>query len=177
MKYFDKFLTVNIKNDEKGLSIFSPWGYWGKSYAIGTDKQKKTLQDTYKKTIIVCSSLILLALILIDSWLMWLCIVACFFYYDISVKKALGSAPISSPAPAFKEKTRKAADNHKLPFLIMIVILAIIFSLGSFGSAIYHASFSKPDIIEIVEDIVVGSLLAYGSIFFGYAIRHKMKGT
>ena len=67
MGYFGEFIDISFKKDEKGRTIFYPWGIFGRGYILPDDK-KDIIRKKLKRSYQVFLTLVILTEIFVSSW-------------------------------------------------------------------------------------------------------------
>jgi hypothetical protein len=128
MGYFDGITGASFKTDEKGNTIFYPWGILGKGYILPEDK-KDSFRTGIKRFLQLSLPLVFLITIFLKWWII-LVFAVFIFGYTIWVNKIKKSLILSSNKLTLSESITNSARSHNLTTLWLLEIGSLLFVLA-----------------------------------------------
>ncbi len=133
MGYFDGLTASSFKTDEKGNTIFYPWGIFGKGYILPEDR-KDSLRQTIKRHMMIFVPLAILCSIFFKIWIAFLLIPLYFFGYGIWVNRQTNGLEVSSDKLTLSDARTSSARSHNMATLWLLEIASLLFVfLGTFN--------------------------------------------
>ncbi len=133
MGYFDGLTASSFKTDEKGHTIFYPWGIFGKGYILPEDR-KDSFRQTIKRHIMIFVPLTILCSIFFKIWIAFLILPLYFFGYGIWVNKQTSGLKVSSDKLTLSDTRASSARAHNAATLWILEIVSLLFVLlGTFN--------------------------------------------
>ncbi|MBN1545705.1 MAG: hypothetical protein JW902_03505 [Syntrophaceae bacterium] len=130
MGYFDGLTDASFKTDEKGNTIFYPWGILGRGYILPEDK-KDSFRNGIKRFLQISLPLVILITVL-KLWLLLLIVLPVFIIgYTIWIKKITKNLNSSSNKLTLSESTINSARSHNLTTLWFLAIGSLLFVVAS----------------------------------------------
>jgi hypothetical protein len=155
MGYFDGLTDASFKTDEKGNTIFYPWGILGKGYILPEDK-KESFRTKIKRFLQISLPLAILITIL-KLWALLLIILPVFILgYTIWMNKITKNLMLSSNKLTLSESTRNSARSHNLTTLWILAASSLLFVAAS--------------IFIIITAPEKWTIAIPGIIFFGFGL-------
>jgi hypothetical protein len=155
MGYFDGLTDASFKTDERGNTIFYPWGILGKGYILPEDK-KDSFRVSIKRFLQVSLPLAILITIL-KLWLLLLIVLPVFILgYTIWINKITRNLILSSNKLTLSESTTNSARSHNLTTLWLLAFSSLLFVVAS--------------IFIIIITPENWSIAISGIIFFGFGL-------
>ena len=164
MGYFDGLTASSFKTDEKGNTIFYPWGIFSSGYIL-PDDIKDDFRKRIKRSIMFFGPLIILLTILFKIWAI-LGLPLYFLGYTIWIKKQTTGLTVSSEKLTFSDATTNSSRSHNLITLWLAEIGAVLFVIAGI---IILVNSPKKWIIGLLGIVFFG-LCAY---IFGKMIKEK----
>jgi hypothetical protein len=155
MGYFDGLTDSSFKRDEKGHTIFYPWGILGKGYILPEDK-KESFRTKIKRFLQISLPLAILITITRLWVLLVIILLVSILWYTIWIKKITKDLILSSYKQTLSESTRNSARSHNLKTLWFLAISSLLFVVAS--------------IFIIISAPEKWTIAIPGIIFFGFGL-------
>jgi hypothetical protein len=172
MGYFDGLTDASFKMDDKGNTIYYPWGIFGKGYILPDDR-KTVFRLSIKRHIISFLTLAILSAIFLKGSLVIFYVLPFYIVgYVLWMKKKIKGLPISPDKLTFADTTTNSARSLNLVTLWLLEICALLFVLlGIFVLLTTPITFPKKWFIGLSCILFFG----WGMYVFGKVIMAKKR--
>lgn len=136
MGYFDGLTASSFKTDEKGNTIYYPWGIFGTGYILPEDK-KDNFRKKIKRHMMVFVPLSIILTVLLKIWAVF-ALPLYFLGYWIWIKKNIEGLAISSAKLTLKDTTTNSARAHNFGTLWLLEISALLFVAAGIIILVYR---------------------------------------
>jgi len=126
MGYFDGLTASSFKTDEKGNTVFYPWGIFGKGYILPEDR-KNSFRQAIKRHMMIFVPLAILCSIIFNIWIAFLMIPLYFFGYGIWVNRQTSGLEVSSGKLTLSDARASSARSHNMATLWLLEICSLLF--------------------------------------------------
>ncbi|MCW8916287.1 MAG: hypothetical protein OQK24_10615 [Magnetovibrio sp.] len=173
MGYFDGLTDAAFKKNDRGDTVFYPWGIFGNGYILDSEETGKSIKSTLKRLYIIVFSIFFIILFLQSfagiflhlSILISLPIIY-LGWHVVTIKRITSGLATTKEKLRFSESLSNSAKSHNLLTLYLLLIASLVLSASGF-------------LMLSAGDIVWGAftmlLFGYGVIVIGKMIRVKKK--
>jgi Na+-translocating ferredoxin:NAD+ oxidoreductase RnfD subunit len=128
MGYFDGLAASSFKKDDKGNTLFFPWGILGKGYLLPEDR-KDDIRRSLKRHM-----MLVVPLAIACSMFTWIGLLVALPLYYVSyafwVNRLIKGLPTSTEKLTFADSTTGAAQAHNTITLWLLEIGSLLFVLA-----------------------------------------------
>ncbi len=129
MGYFDGLTASSFKTDEKGNTIFYPWGILGKGYILPEDR-KDSIRLAIKRHMTFIVPFAIVFAIFLKIWILIIALPFYYIGYAIWIKQLTRGFEITSQKLSFSDTTANSARAHNLSTLWLLEICSLLFVLA-----------------------------------------------
>jgi len=166
MGYFDGLTDASFKMDDKGNTVYYPWGIFGKGYILPEDR-KISFRQSIKRHITVFLTLAILSAVFLKGSLAIFYILPFYMLgYVLWMNKKIKGLPISPDKLTFADSTSNSARSLNLTTLWLLEIIALLFVLGGISILVARP---KQWIVGLSAVVFFG----WGVYVFGKMIKIK----
>ncbi len=129
--YFDGLTNTSFKTDEKGNTIFYPWGVLGKGYILPDDR-KDGFRLAIKRLLIICVPLAIIFSMFLNLPRFFLIILPLYFFGCIIwVRKSTRGLAISSNKLTLSDTTNNSPRSYNRATIWFLEVVSFLFILAS----------------------------------------------
>jgi hypothetical protein len=129
MGYFDGLTASSFKKDDKGNTIFYPWGILGKGYILPEDR-KDTIRLVIKRHMIFIVPFAIVFSIFLKIWILIIALPFYFFGYAIWIRQLTRGLEVTSEKLTLSDTTANSARAHNMATLWLLEICSLLFVLA-----------------------------------------------
>ena len=129
MAYFSGFIDISFKKDEKGRTIFYPWGIFGRGYILPDDK-KDIIHKKLKRSYQVLLTLVILTEIFLSSWVSIILVLLLLGVLAIFDKRLVRGCEISPDRLTLSDTRSTLVRSQSLITTWFLEICSLLFVLA-----------------------------------------------
>lgn len=129
MGYFDGLAASSFKTDEKGNTVFFPWGILGKGYILPEDK-KDSIRRSLKRHVTLILGLAIACSWFFNLYALVLALLLYYIGYAFWVNRLTKGLTVSSESLTFADSRESAARAHNATTLWFFEIVSVLFVIA-----------------------------------------------
>ena len=164
MGYFNGITDIYFKTEDKGRTLFYPWGVFGRGYILPDESKRQKIREfkkRYHMVSIPCFATIAVAILY--GWVGCFIIIPIFplWYFFRTAQLLKGVPSVTGTKMGLKESFEISSKSHNIIILWLMLIVSVLFTIAGIITFIFDKSAWPLGLICILFFGAAGCAIGY----------------